>query len=409
MPYARFLRENARWLAGGMLLTLFSSFGQTFYIALSSGGIRTELGLGHGDFGWLYMWATLASAAAIPVAGRLADTMRVDRYATLVIAGLAGSMLLLTRAGSPVALFVAIAGLRLFGQGLMSHVAMTAMGRWFSVNRGKAVSAAALGHQIGESVMPISFVAVAAVVGWRGSWMVNAAFILLLVLPTVYMLMRVPRVPRAAETLLESAGRQWTRGEALRDPLFWMLMSGVLAPPVIGTTVFFHQVYLTELRGWALGQFAGSTPVLSMFAIVATLLAGMVVDRFHSAVLLPVMLVCVAVANLVVAFVPPTWAILVYMAGMGASFGIYSTVFGALWPEMYGTRHLGAIKAAATSIMVLSTALGPGLSGWLIDAGVAFPDIIAAMGLYGAAAAVLMVAAEPLARHRAAARNQEEH
>ena len=58
-----FLRENARWLAGGFLLTLFSSYGQTFYIALSSGGIRGELGLSHGDFGWLYMFATLASAA----------------------------------------------------------------------------------------------------------------------------------------------------------------------------------------------------------------------------------------------------------------------------------------------------------------------------------------------------------
>ncbi len=29
----RFLRDNARWLAGGFLLTLFSSYGQTFYIA----------------------------------------------------------------------------------------------------------------------------------------------------------------------------------------------------------------------------------------------------------------------------------------------------------------------------------------------------------------------------------------
>ncbi|WP_210165872.1 hypothetical protein [Afipia felis] len=29
-----FIRENIRWLSGGFLLTLFSSFGQTFFIGL---------------------------------------------------------------------------------------------------------------------------------------------------------------------------------------------------------------------------------------------------------------------------------------------------------------------------------------------------------------------------------------
>ena len=29
-----FLRANARWIAGGFLLTLFSSFGQTFFMTL---------------------------------------------------------------------------------------------------------------------------------------------------------------------------------------------------------------------------------------------------------------------------------------------------------------------------------------------------------------------------------------
>ncbi len=399
-----FLRDNARWLAGGFMLTLFSSYGQTFYIALSSGGIRDELGLSHGDFGWLYMFATLASAAMIPYTGRLADTMRVERYAAVVIIGLAISMVLLSQAKNLVVLFVALAGLRMFGQGLMTHAAMTATGRWFSANRGKAVSTAALGHQLGESVMPVSFVAIAALLGWRNGWLVNAALFLAIVLPAVYLLMRVPRVPHASEMKNEIGGRQWTRGEVLRDPFFWVLMPGLLAPPVIGTTVFFHQVYLTEIRGWALGQFAGSTPVLSVFAIAATIAAGHLIDRFHSAILLPAMLSCVAVANLTVAFVPSAWAILVYMAGMGAAFGIYATAFGAIWPELYGTRHLGAIKSAVTAMMVFSTALGPGISGWLIDAGIPYPRMIAAMGFYAVIAMLVMIAAAGAAQRRISVR-----
>lgn len=399
-----FLRENARWLAGGFLLTLFSSYGQTFYIALSSGGIRAELGLSHGDFGWLYMWATLASAAMIPFAGRFADTMRIERYAGLVIVGLAVSMIALAFARNLAVLFMALTGLRMFGQGLMAHSAMTAMGRWFSATRGKAVSTAALGHQLGESVMPVSFVAIAALVGWRGGWLVNAAFFVALVLPAVYLLMRVPREPLATELRGDDHGAQWTRGQAMRDPLFWALMLGLLGPPVIGTTVFFHQVYLTELRGWALGQFAGSTPVLSVFAIAATLVSGYVIDRFGSVVLLPAMLVCVAIANLTVGYAAPSWAILVYMASMGTAFGLYASAFGAIWPELYGTRHLGAIKSVVTSIMVFSTALGPGLSGWLIDRGIGFPGMVAALGWYAVAAAVAMLFLSRVVKARVASR-----
>ena len=43
-----FLRENARWLGGGFLLTLFSSFGQTFFIGLSGNDLRATFHLSAG-------------------------------------------------------------------------------------------------------------------------------------------------------------------------------------------------------------------------------------------------------------------------------------------------------------------------------------------------------------------------
>jgi hypothetical protein len=62
------------------------------------------------------------------------------------------------------------------------------------------------------------------------------------------------------------------------------------------------------------------------------------------------------------------------MALIGLTQGGSVTLLGALWPELYGTRNLGAIKALATSAMVFATALGPGVTGMLIDAGINFPD-----------------------------------
>ena len=45
-------------------------------------------------------------------------------------------------------------------------------------------------------------------------------------------------------------------------------------------------------------------------------------------------------------------------------------VANALWAEIYGTAHLGTIRALVTSALVLASALGPGLAGSLIDAGI---------------------------------------
>ncbi len=37
----RFYRDNARWLMAGLMLTLCSSFGQTFFISLFAGQIKS--------------------------------------------------------------------------------------------------------------------------------------------------------------------------------------------------------------------------------------------------------------------------------------------------------------------------------------------------------------------------------
>jgi len=58
------------------------------------------------------------------------------------------------------------------------------------------------------------------------------------------------------------------------------------------------------------------------------------------------------------------------MSLMGMSSGMNSTLPGAFWAEYFGTRHLGSIKALATAVMVLGSAMGPGITGVLIDAGV---------------------------------------
>ncbi|MBT8433582.1 MAG: hypothetical protein KJN95_02905, partial [Gammaproteobacteria bacterium] len=80
-----------------------------------------------------------------------------------------------------------------------------------------------------------------------------------------------------------------------------------------------------------------------------------------------------------------------YMLLMGISAGLYFTGLSALWAELYGARHLGAIKSMTNAIMVFSSALGPALVGTLLEWQISFPAISMMMAAFCVAATVLLV------------------
>jgi len=385
-----FLRDNARWLVGGFALTFFSSFGQTFFIALFAADIRAAHALSHGDFGVLYMGATLASAATLVVIGRVVDVWPPAGVASVVVLALIGACLLMASARSVLVLGLAIYLLRLFGQGMMSHTAMTAMGRWFVAGRGRAVSITATGHQLGEGVLPLVVTALAAFLDWRTLWVAGAVLLAIVALPLVRMTLLVPRVPSAADTARSEVGPQWTRADVLRDGAFRVVMVGVLAPAFIGTSVFFHQVHLAEIKGWSGTLVAGSFAVMSIATVVCALAAGRLIDRIGARRLLPFFLLPLALgcALLAVASAPAT--LFAFMTLLGVSYGISSSVFGAIWPELYGSRHLGAVRSVVFAGMVFASALGPGLTGSLIDRGVGFETQLLWMAFWCGGALIAM-------------------
>ncbi|MHC5653308.1 MFS transporter [Stappia sp.] len=394
MSFLAFVRANLRWLLAGLLLMFFSSFGQTYFISLVAGELRATFDLSHGAFGGLYMAATLCSALSLTIVGKVVDTRSLALVAVCVVAGLALASAGMASVSSVPMLFVVLFGLRLFGQGMMTHVAMTAMGRWYDAQRGRAVSIASLGIQCGEATLPLTFVALAGVLGWRGTWWLGVGVLVVVALPALLMLLKVERIPRG--TVHVDAGRperrHWTRGEVLRDPAFWLISAGTLAPPFIGTTIFFHQIYLVELRGWTRELFASAFVVSSTMTICFALLSGWLIDRFSAVRLLPTFLLPLGLACLLLAGVTAPAAAFGFMALLGMSTGVSSTLFGALWPEVYGSRHLGAIRSVTVAMMVLASAVGPGLTGYLIDIGVPYGAQMVGMAVYCFAAALAMTA-----------------
>lgn len=384
MSFIQFIRQNARWLIAGSLLTLMSSFGQTFFISVFSGVIREDFSLTHGAWGGIYSLGTLASAFVMLWAGTLTDQFRMRSLGIICLGALAMACLAMAAIPSVWALPFVIFALRLSGQGMLSHTARVSMARWFVKTRGRALAIASLGFAVGESLLPLTFVALLTVLPWRSLWVI-AAVLVLLPIPLLYRLLKSERTPKSVAEDLQSFGtseRHWLRREVLSNRLFWFMVPTLLGPSTFGTAFFFQQVHLAETKGWSHASLVALFPLLTVVGVGATLVSGWAVDRLGTSRIMPVFQLPIFVAFLALYFSQTLFGAAFAIVFMALTFGASSTVPGAFWAEFFGTRHLGSIKAMTTAIMVLGSAIGPGLTGLLIDYGIIFEDQMIGISLY---------------------------
>ncbi|MGJ8546147.1 MAG: MFS transporter [Sulfitobacter sp.] len=395
MEYLRFLRTNYLFLLAGFLLTFTSSYGQTYFISLFAGKIMGDYGLSDGQWGLIYTIGTSLSAAAMIWAGALTDRFRVRALANWVMGGLALACLAMAVNSSPVILVAVIFTLRFTGQGMLSQLGAVAMSRWFVAARGKALSLSSMGFAAGQAVLPIVFVGMMVWADWRMLWVLAAALIVLSI-PVMAMLLRQERTPQSMAQSDQSAGmlgRHWTRKEVLTSGLFWLMIPLVLGPSTWGTALFFQQVHLTEVKGWPLVSYVALMPVMIGVSVLFTFGAGWAIDRFGARRVVPVQMLPFAVSFAIMANATsiPMAGLALAIFGMGQ--GMQATATAAFWAEFYGTRHLGAIKAVGAAVMVFGSAIGPGITGALIDRGIDFPDQMTAIAVYFLIAAALTTAA----------------
>lgn len=364
-----FLVKNAPWLMSGALLTLLSSFGQTFFISIFAAEIQTEFSLSHGSWGGIYALGTTTSAVVMIWAGGLTDKFRVRTLGPAVLLLLAFACLLM--AFNPYAWFlpIVIFALRLSGQGMTTHIALVAMARWFVAARGRALSISALGFSVGQAVLPIIFVMLLGVIDWRILW-IFVAFISLAGVPLLIRLLRQERTPQSMANENPSFGmdaRFWTRIDAIRHPLFWCMVPSILGPSAFNTAFFFHQVHFAGLKDISHVTLVAQFPLYTAVSVGAMLLSGWGLDKVGTPRLIPFFQVPMIAAFIVFGLAENLYGIVIGFVMLGLTAGASATLPSAFWAEFYGTKYIGSVKALAAAVMVLGSAIGPGITGLLID------------------------------------------
>ena len=158
-----------------------------------------------------------------------------------------------------------------------------------------------------------------------------------------------------------------------------------------------------EEKHWDLHAFAGAYLLFAATSFVANVIAGVLVDRWGSRALTEIYLWPMVPALALVAWVGGSWAIPFYMIFTALTFGLNLVTGITVWSELYGTRHIGAIRGFNAMLNTLVASLGGVVVGFLIDRGVLLAtQAIYSMALVIAAALLLHKVGSKLPRkHRA--------
>ena len=392
MDYFEFIKSNIAWLLAGFILALNSSFGQTFFISIFAGKIQAYFNLTHGDWGSIYMIGTLASAIVMIWAGTSSDIFRARSIGALVLGGLGLSTLMM--ALNPVVWLLPflVFLLRFLGQGMLPHISSVSMSRWFVSQRGKALAISNTGYALGEAFLPVLFTVLMLSYHWQNLWVVASLFCFLMV-PLIWMLLKNERTPQSLAkevTAFGLLGKSWSRKEVITHPLFWLIFPAIIGPSACITSFFFQQVYFAEVKGWTHLQLVALFPLYTLVAIVFSLLSGWALDKFGLDRIIPFYQIPLVFAFILFYFVSTQLGLALGLCLLATSAGANSTLPTAFWAEYYGTQYLGTIKALGTAITVLGSAVGPGMTGFLIDWGFAIEKQYFIFGLYFIFSTLLM-------------------
>jgi MFS family permease len=238
---------------------------------------------------------------------------------------------------------------------------------WFDARRGLMLGVTAgVGNGVGATVMPIMAGVLLPLIGWRATYGVIGATVVLVGFPIMWLWLHdtPAHAPRAVAARGTAAApvrvfEGMTLREAAATRRFWVLLTAVASGAGGMTAVFTHVVPMMTDRGFGLGEATGTVVIFALVTAGWQVVTGGLLDRLRTPLLI-VPMYGAAIAGLALlqfghGTMTMTAAGALLGIGMGAEYGALSYFCS----RYFGLKHFGSINSVLYAAVILAQGLTP--------------------------------------------------
>lgn len=310
---------------------------------------------------------------AMPLAGWLLDHIspRPVMTAGALLAALGYLLASWSQDISQLTLAIALSGV---GVGASTYVpAITLATRWIVPDRqGLAYGILLSGAAIGAIIFPMLLTQVIVSVGWRSAMQAVAGMLLLICVPLLLWLARMPEATAGKPHAAPGSHLDPSIGEALRMPRYWLWIAMQMLLTLSSIGIFIALVPYLVSAGYSAQQAAAFFAGTGAAAFVGNFVFGVLSYRWSAKAILLIGnaigtggILCLLAAG------HPAFgigALALFVLTWGCTFNLVNQLSPVLLVESMGQRNFGALLGIGNLIAGLVSALSPEAIGYLVDA-----------------------------------------
>ena len=354
-------------LALASLVGILTGPGQSAAVSVFREHLSSGLDLSDSAIATAYLVGTLTSSAFQPRIGTWVDNIGVKRATITVGLLFAIAVAHMSMIHGVIWLAVGFLGIRILGQGALSLTSTVAVAHWFNMRRGFAMGLKTTVTFSGMSAVPLILALTIEAWGWRQTWLIAAATILITVVPIAFFgyvdrpsdLGQVPDGGKYEDQIVsDKRAKSVTRDVAIRTRTFWTLASVTICSSLFGTGLIFHQSNILGEIGYSNSEAAAMFLPTAVGSILGGLGFGWLADRSIRPWLPGTSAFLIAATTFLGGSVTSFGGVICYVLLFGLAMGGVASLNTALLPALFGVGHIGSITGSLSFLSVLASSIG---------------------------------------------------
>jgi MFS family permease len=299
----------------------------------------------------------------------------------------------------------------LVGTGVATGAALASqagLARWFVRRRSLALSVLYSAGAIGGFVAaPLLNRLIQASGTWRAGWWLLAALSALAACIALSFVRERPEDvgqvadgfgsaprdgrPRADTRPLFMTRREWTFREAVRNPVYWVLLISLIGTSGGYTLFLAHGVVHLQDLGHSAAVGAWAVGTMTVTGLIGKVILAALGDRIDPRYIFALFMAVFAVGLLLIVDARAPWRVFSFATCFGIGFGGGLVCFMSVLSNYYGTRAFASLAGLGVAINTTMSAIAPKVAGHLFDQGVGYTATFYFLAAWGFISAVVLI------------------